>query len=195
MFLSSFHLPPSLPREKKGEREEKGKGIWMKEYSSDQGQLLLLFTFSVVSDSLRPYRLQHTRLPCPSSSLRACSNSYPLSWWCHPTFSFSVVPVSSHLQSFPASGSFPMSQPFASSGQSIRVSVSASALPMNIHCWFPLGLTALVFLLFKEYSSSYLKDNIETPRASRESKWSWHHGFHWWRRRKWQPTPWMEEPW
>ena len=98
-------------------------------------------------------------------------------------------PLHLQPQSFPASGSFPMSQPFASSGQSIRVSVSASDLPMNIHCWFPLGLTALVFLLFKEYSSCYLKDDIETPRASRESKWSWHHGFHWWRRRKWQPTP------
>ena len=152
MFLSSFHLPPSLSREKKGEREEKGKGIWMKEYSSDQEQLLLLFSFSVVSDSLRPYRLQHTRLPCPSSSLRACSNSYPLSWWCHPTFSFSVIPVSSRLQFFPASGSFPMSQPFASSGQSIGVSSSASVLPMNIQDWLPLGLTGWISLQSKGLS-------------------------------------------
>ena len=142
MFLSSFHLPTSLSREKKGEREEKGKGIWMKEYSSDQEQLLLLFSFSVVSDSLRPYRLQHTRLPCPSSSLRACSNSYPLSWWCHPTFSFSVVPVSSHLQSFPASGSFPLNQLFAPGGLSIW-SFSFSISPsVNIQDWLPLGLTA-----------------------------------------------------
>ena len=101
-----------------------------------------MFSHSVVSDSLQPHGQQHTRLPCPSSFLRACLNSYPLSWWCHPTFSFSVVPVSSRLQSFPASGSFPMSQPFASGGQSIGVSSSASVLPMNIQDWLPLGLTS-----------------------------------------------------
>ena len=79
------------------------------------------------------------RLPCPSSSPRPCSNSCPLSQWCHPTISFSVIPFSSCLQSFPESGSFPMSQFFASGGQSIGVSASASVLPVNIQDWFPLG--------------------------------------------------------
>ena len=77
------------------------------------------FSPSIMSDSLSPHGLQHTRLPCPSPTSRACSNSCPLSWWCHPTISSSVVPFSSHLQSFPASGSFPKSQFFMSGGQSI----------------------------------------------------------------------------
>ena len=80
---------------------------------------------------------QHTRLPCPSPSPRVCSNSRPLSRWCHPTISFSVVPFSSCLQSFPAPGSFPTSQLFTSGGQSIGASASASVLPVNIQCWFP----------------------------------------------------------
>ena len=96
----------------------------------------LLFSYSVMSDFLPPHGLQHTRLPCPSPSPRACSNSCPLSWWCHPTISSSVVPFSSHLQSFPASGSSQMSQLFASGGQNIGVSASASVLPMNIQGWF-----------------------------------------------------------
>ena len=91
-----------------------------------------------MSDSLQSHGLQHTRLPCPSSSPGACSNSCPLSRWCHPTISFSVVPFFSCLQSFPASGSFPMSQFFTSGGQSIGA--SASVLPMNIQDWFPSGL-------------------------------------------------------
>ena len=94
-----------------------------------------------MSDSLQPHRLQHTRLPCPSSSTRACLNSYPLSQWCHPTISSSVIPFSSCLQSFPASGSFLMSRLFTLGGQSIGGSASASALPMNIQDWFSLGLT------------------------------------------------------
>ena len=99
------------------------------------------FSRSVVSDSLRPHGLQHARLPCPSPTPRTCSNSCPLSQWCHPTISSSVVPFSSCLQSFPASESFSVSQLFASGGQRIGVSASASALPMNIQDWFPLGLT------------------------------------------------------
>jgi len=90
------------------------------------------FRCSVMSDSLQPHRWQHTRLPCPSPTPGACSNSSPSSWWCHPTISSSVIPFFSCLQSFPASGSFPMSQFFASGGQSIGVSASASVLPMNI---------------------------------------------------------------
>ena len=94
--------------------------------------------------SLQPHGLQHTRPPCPSPTPRVYSNSCPLSQWCHPPISSSVIPFSSHLQSFPASGSFPMSQFFASSAQSIEVSASASVLPMNIQDWFPLGWTGLI---------------------------------------------------
>ena len=113
--------------------------------------LLLLFSSSVMSNSLQPHRLQHTRLPCPSPSPRVCSNSCPLSWRCHPTFSSSVIPFSC-LQSFPALGSFPMSQLFASGGQSIGASASASVFPMNIQGLFPLGLTGLISLLSKGLS-------------------------------------------
>ena len=102
--------------------------------------LSVQFSCSVVSNSLQPHGLQHTRLPCPSLTPRACSNSCPSNRWCHPTISSSVVPFSSRPQSFPASGSFPMSQFFASGGQSIGASVSASVLSMNIQGWFPSGL-------------------------------------------------------
>ena len=104
-----------------------------------------------MSDFLWPHGLQHTRLPCPSPTPGACSNSCPSSWWWHPTISSSVVPFSP-LQSFSASGSFQMSQFFASGGQSIGVSASASVLLMNIHNWFPLGLTGLISLLSKGLS-------------------------------------------
>ena len=101
-----------------------------------------------MSSSLRPHGLQHARLLCPSPSPRACSNSCPFSQWCHPTISSSVVPFSSCLQSFPASGSFPMSQLSASGGQSTGLSASASVLPMNIQDWFPIGLTGLISLQY-----------------------------------------------
>ena len=97
------------------------------------------FSHSVGSDYLQPHGLQHARITCPSPTPRACSNSCPLSRWCHPTISSSVIPFSSCFQSSPASGSFPMSQLFVSGGQSIGVSASASVLPMNIQDWFPLG--------------------------------------------------------
>ena len=96
------------------------------------------FSCSVILNSLWPTRLQHTRLSCPSPTRRACSNSCPSSRWCPPTISSSVVPFSSCLQSFPASGSFPMSQFFTSSGQSIGASTSASVLPVNIQDWWTL---------------------------------------------------------
>ena len=105
---------------------------------------LVQFSCSVVSDSLWPRGLQHARPPCPSPIPGACSNSCLSSQWCHPTISFSFVPFSSCLQSFPASGSFPRSQFFASGGQSIGVSVSASVLPMNIQDWLPLGLIIIM---------------------------------------------------
>ena len=97
-----------------------------------------------MSNSLLPHGLQHTRLTCPLLSPGVCSNSCPLSQWCHATIPFSVLPFSSRLQSFPASGSFPMSQFFTSGGQSIGTSASASVLPMNIQGLFPSGLTGLI---------------------------------------------------
>ena len=107
------------------------------------------FNLSVVSDSLQPHGLQHTRLPCPSPTAGVHSNSCSLSRWCHPTISSSVVPFSSCPQSVPASGSFPMSQLFAWGGQSIAVSASASVLPMNTQDWSPLGWTGWISLQSK----------------------------------------------
>ena len=102
------------------------------------------FSRSVVSDCLWPHGLQDARLPCPSPTPGACSDSCPLSRWCHLTISYSVIPFSSCLQSFPASGSFPASQFFLSGGQSIGVSACASVLPVNIQDLFPLGWTGLI---------------------------------------------------
>ena len=107
---------------------------------------------SVESDSLQPHEFQHSRPLCPSPTPRVYSNSCPLSLWCHPAISSSVIPFSSCLQSFPASDSFPMSQFFASGGQSIGVSASASDLPMNTQEWFPLGWTGWISLLSKGLS-------------------------------------------
>ena len=111
---------------------------------------------------LWPHGLKHARLPHPSLSPGLCSNSYPLSQWCHPTISSSVVPFSTCPQSFPASGSLPMSQFFVSDGQSIGA--STSVLPINIQGWFPLGLTGLISLLSKglsrAFSSTSLKASI-----------------------------------
>ena len=110
------------------------------------------FSRSVDSDSLRPHGLQHARLPCPSPTPGACSNSCLSSCWCHPTISSSVIPVSSCLQSFPGSGSFPMSQFFTSGGQSIGVSASASVHPMNIQDRFPSGWIGWIYLQSKGLS-------------------------------------------
>ena len=107
--------------------------------------IFLSFSHLFISNSLRPHGMQHTRLPCPSPSPRASSNSCPWSQWRHSTILPSVIPFFC-LQSFPASGSFPMSQFFASGGQSIGVSASASVLPMNIQDWFPLGWTDWISL-------------------------------------------------
>ena len=121
----------------------------------------LLFSRSVVSDSLWPYGLQHARLPCPSPSPGACSNSCPLSQWCYPTISSSVIPFSSCSQSFPASGSFLMSQLFASGDQSIGASASALVLLMNIRDWFPLGLTSLISLQPKGLSKVFSNTTVQ----------------------------------
>ena len=119
------------------------------------------FGGSVMPNSLQPHGLQHARLPCPSPTPRAFSNSCPLSRWCHPIISFSVVPFSSSLQSFLVSVSFPKSRLLASGGQSIWASASASVPPMSIRDWFPLGLTGIDLLavlgtlnsLLQHYSS------------------------------------------
>ena len=112
-----------------------------------------------MSNSLQPHGLQHVRPPCPSPTPRACSDSCPLSHWCHPTISSSVVHFSSHLQSFPASGSFPKSQFYASGGQSIGA--SASVLPMNIQDSFPLGWTGLISLLSKGVSRIFSRTTVK----------------------------------
>ena len=117
------------------------------------------FSPSVVSDSLRPHGLQHTRPSCLSPTRRTYSNSCPLSWWCHPTISFSIVPFSSGLQSFPAWGSFPMSWLFPSGGQSLGT--SASVLPMNIQDWFPLGLTGWISLHSKGLSRVFSNTTVQ----------------------------------
>ena len=120
----------------------------------------MLFSCSV--SSLQPLGLQHAKFPCPSTFPGVCSNSCPLSWWCHPTMSSSaVIPFSSCLLSFSASGSFPMSQLFAWSSQRIGASASALVLPMNIHDWFPLGLTGLISLLSKGLSRIFSSTTVQ----------------------------------
>ena len=137
-------------------------------------QSLLLFSHSVISDSLRSQRLQHTRLPCPSSNPEACSNLCPLSWWCHLTISSSAIPFTSCRLSFPASGSFPMSQLFASGGQSIGASASASVLPMNIQDCFPLGLPGLVSLQSKVLTRIFFNTIVQKHQffSVQPSLWS-----------------------
>ena len=116
---------------------------------------------SVWSSSLQPHGLQHARPPCPSPTPGVYSNSCPFSWWCHPTTSSSVIPFSSHLQSFPASGAFPMSQFFTSGGQSTGVSASASVLPMNVPDWFPLGGTGWISLQSKGLSRIFPNTTVQ----------------------------------
>ena len=121
--------------------------------------MLLLLSRSVVSYSLWPHGLQHASLPCPSLTPRVCSNSCPLSQWCHPTILSSVVPFSSCLQSFPTSGSFPMSRLFASGGRSIGASASSSVFPMSIQelisfrvDWFDLAVQGALKSLLQHHS-------------------------------------------
>ena len=125
------------------------------------------FSHSVKSNSLRPHGLQHIRPPCPSPTPGVYSNSCPSSWWCHPTISSSVIPFSFCLQSFSASGSFPVSQLFTSGGQSIGASALASVLPVNIQDWFPLGLTGLISLKSKEFSRVFSSTIIQKQQFSK----------------------------
>ena len=124
------------------------------------------FSLSVMSDSLRPHGLQHARFPCLSPPPGACSNSCLSSRWCHPTISSSVVPFSSCLQSFPAPGSFQMSQFFTSGGQSIGVSASASVLPMNIQDCSPLGCTGWISLQSKGLSRVFSNTTFKSINSS-----------------------------
>ena len=127
------------------------------------------FSRSVVSDSLRPHESQHTRPPRPLPTPGVYSNSCPSSQWCHPAISSSVILFSFCLQSFPASGSFPMSQFFTSGGQSVGVSVSASVLPMNIQGWFPLGWTGWISLQSKGLSRVFSNTTVQIRRVK-----GWH---------------------
>ena len=147
LWLSLFSTPDSSTVSNKGQRGclQLNKQHPYKRQSTSQ-QCWIIFTsssvqfnHSVVPESLQPHGLQHSRLPCPSPTRGVYSNSHPLSRWCHPTISPSAVPFFSHLQSFPASGSFSVNRLFTSGGPSIGVSASASVLPMNTQDWFPLG--------------------------------------------------------
>ena len=169
--------------------------IHWKDYAEAEAPTLwpVQFSHSVVSDSLQPHGLQHTRPPCPSLTPTACSQSCPLSRWCHPTISSSVVPFSSWLQSFPASGSFLMSQFFASGGQSIGASASASVLPMNIQDLFPLGLTSLISLQSKGLSRVFSNTTVQKHQffGTQLSLWSNSH-IHIWLLEK--PELWLDRP-
>ena len=135
--------------------------MWQSGWEGSWGRMLLLFSHSVMSNSLQLHGLQHTRLPHSSPSSRPCSNSCPLSRWCHPAISSSIVPFSSCLQSFPASGSFLMSRLFTSGGQSIGVSTSASVLRMNIQDWILLGLTGWISLQSKGLSRVFSNTTVQ----------------------------------
>ena len=123
--------------------------------------LLVQFSRSVMSNSLWPHGPQHTKLPCPSPIPGDYSNSCLSHWWCHPIISSSVIPFSSCPQSFPTSGSFPMSWLFASGGQSTEVSASASVLPINIQEWFPLEWTDWISLQSKELSRVFSNTTVQ----------------------------------
>ena len=119
------------------------------------------FICSIMSNSLQPHEPQHARPPCSSPTPRVHPNPCPLSWWCHPTISSSGIPFSSCPQSFPASGSFPMSQLFASGGQNIGVSASTSVLPMNTQDWSPLGYTGWISLQSKGLSRVFSNTTVQ----------------------------------
>ena len=142
---------------------------------------LIQFSCSVVFNSLWPHGMQHSWLPCPSPTPGAYSNSCPSNRWCHPTISSSVIPFSSCLQSFPASGSFPMSQFFPSGGQNIGTPASASVLSMNIQDWFPLGLIGCISLQSKGLSRVFSKTTVQKHQffGAQLSLWSNSHIHTW----------------
>ena len=160
--------------------------------SMDLHGLSVQFSRSVVSDSLQLHGLQHTRPPCPSPTPGVYSNSCPLSRWCHPAISSSVI-LFSYPQSFQASESFPMSQLFTSGGQSIGVSASTSVLPMNIQDWFPLGWTAWISFLSKGLSRVSSNTTVQKHQffSAQRSLQSNSH-IHTWPLEK--PQPWLDGP-
>ena len=169
MFLLFYFCPPWLHK-------------WKLIFITFISELSVQFSHSVASDSLWPHGLQH-RLPCPSPTPRACSNSCPSSQWCHPTISSSVVPFSSCLQSFPASGSFLRSQFFASGGQNIRASASASVLPMNQDTHYCTSCSILErsqitkLLSYKYYEKSFHHSLCTLLLVSKDQKclsWSYY---------------------
>ena len=139
------------------------------------------FSRSVMSDSLRPHESQHARPPCPSPTPRVYSNSCPSNWWCHPTILSSIIPFSSCLHSLPTSGSFHMSQLFASGGQSIGVSASASVHPKNIQDWFPLEWTSWISLQSQGLSRVFSNTTVQKHQffGTQLSLWSNSHIHTW----------------
>ena len=163
-------------------------GITVKLRVTYKEQQLFLFTdvsvqfsHSVMSDSLRPHGLQHTRPPCQSPAPRVYPNSCPLSRWCHLAISSSVIPFASCLQSFPASGSFQMSQFFTSGGQNTGIWALASVLPMNIQNWFPLGWTGWISLHSKGLSRVFSNTTLQKHQCfgTQLSLWSNSHIHTW----------------
>ena len=144
-----------------------------------------MYSIYIVNQSvqltLQPNGLQHARLPCPSPTPGACSNTCPSRQWCHPTISYSVIPFSFWLQFFPAPGSFQMSQFFTSASHSICVSASSSVLPINIQHWFPLGLTGLISLQSKGLSRAFSNTTVQKNQffSTRPSLWSNSHIHTW----------------
>ena len=150
------------------------KNIYIGEWGDKSKFSSVQFNHSVLPDPLWPHGLQHARPPCPSPAPRACSKSCPLSRWQHPTISSSVIPFSSHLQSFPASVSFPMSQFFTSGGQSIGALASASVLPVNVQDWSPLGWTGWISLQSKGLSRVFSSTTVQKDQffVTQLSLWS-----------------------
>ena len=146
-----------------------------------EASVAVVWSLSNVQLFANPWTIQRSRLPCPSLSPGVCSYLCPLSWWCHPTISSSVIPFSSCSQSFPASGSFQMSQLFASGGQSIGASASALIFSMNIQGWFPLGLTGLISLQSKGPSRVFSNTTVQKHQffSTQPSFWSNSHFWPW----------------
>ena len=163
--------------QKKKKEKKKSDGNILNFFLQKKAMLgmLLLFSCQVMSDAPLPHGLHHARLPCSSLSPRICSNSCPLSQWCHPPIPSYAIAFSSCLQSFPASGYFPMNWLFESGGQSIGVSASVSVLSMDIQSWFPLGLTGLISLLSKWFSRVFSSITIwKHPFFSAQPSWKNH---------------------
>ena len=154
---------------------------------------LVQFSRSVVSDSLRPHKLQRARPPCPSPTPKVHPNSCPLSQWCHPTISSSVIPFSSYPQSFPASGSFQVNQLFTSGGQSVGVSNSTSVIPVNTQDWFPLGWSGWISLQSKGISRVFSNTTVQKHQFF-DTQFSSQSNFHihTWPLEK--PWPWLDGP-